>query len=83
MLRLMFRSVRAYLSATLANRFLGMCGRASRLDLDSGAAPEFDAPVPRLSAGRPQLRVIEGGKNRTQDSPAPEVRAQASQLQRR
>ena len=44
----------------IVNRVLGMIGRASRIDLDAGAARDFDLP-PQTPPSRPTLRVIEGG----------------------
>ena len=46
----------------LLNRLLGILGRSSRLDLDQGAAREFDAPV-AIRRDRPELRVIAGGRD--------------------
>ena len=46
----------------LLGHILGMTGRASRLDLDAGAARDFTTASSGQASNTPQLRVIEGGR---------------------
>jgi hypothetical protein len=58
----MFPRLLNRLVSRILGRILGMTGRASRLDLDAGAARDFTiAPVGKPSS-QPHLRVIEGGR---------------------
>jgi hypothetical protein len=58
----MFPRLMNRLIGHLLGHILGMTGRASRLDLDSGAARDFIAAPSGQASNKPLLRVIEGGR---------------------
>ena len=66
---------------SLQSRLLGMTGRASRLDLDTGAARDFapmasDAPASAAPVKRGHLTVISGGRSAANVQAIPAVRPQ-------